>query len=84
MIADTVQCVSCVLFSLREHAGMAKQGLGRCAAMKDRPGTFVSPQYPRHCPDHSPAPVDKIAARADLAIPDQREPLLGQPHGRGA
>ncbi|MGB3432406.1 hypothetical protein [Achromobacter sp.] len=65
MNADTVQCVSCVLFSLREHAGMANQGLGRCAAMKDRPGTFVSPQYSRQCRDHQPAPAAKTAARIE-------------------
>lgn len=65
MNADTVQCVSCVLFSLREHAGMANQGLGRCAAMKDRPGTFVSPLYPRQCRDHNQASADKTAARVE-------------------
>jgi hypothetical protein len=62
---STVQCVSCVLFTLRDHAGMAQQGLGRCAAMADRPGTFVSPQYPRRCRDHSPTTAAKTAARID-------------------
>lgn len=65
MTVATVQCVSCALFTLRDHAGMAQQGLGRCAAMIDRPGTFVSPEYPRHCPDYSPTRPAKTAARIE-------------------
>jgi hypothetical protein len=63
--ASTVQCVNCVLFTLRDHAGMAQQGFGRCTAMTDRLGTFVSPQYPRCCRDHSPTTAAKTAARID-------------------
>ncbi|HCW18987.1 hypothetical protein [Achromobacter sp.] len=61
----TVDCVSCVLFTLREAPKYAQLGLGRCAAMKDRPGSFVSPQYPRQCRDHQPAPEAKTAARIE-------------------
>lgn len=60
-----VQCVACERFSLRHHAGMAAQGLGRCLGMTDRPGTFVSPQYPRECRDHKPVPAAKTAARIE-------------------
>jgi len=61
----TVQCVSCVLFTLREDPKYAQLGLGRCATMADRPGTFVSPQYPRQCRDHKPTPAAKTAARIE-------------------
>lgn len=65
MTAAAVKCVSCTLFSLRENVTYAQLGLGRCAAMKDRPGTFVSPNYPRTCRDHQPAPAAKTAARIE-------------------
>jgi len=64
-MTGTVDCVSCVLFTLREAAKYAQLGLGRCAAMKDRPGSFVSPQYPRQCRDHQPAPEAMTAARIE-------------------
>ena len=61
----TVQCVACERFTLRHHAGMAAQGLGRCLDMTDRPGQFVSPEFPRQCRNHQPAPADKTAARIE-------------------
>lgn len=64
-MTTAVECVSCALFTLREHPKYAQLGLARCAAMKDRPGTFVSPQYPRHCRDHQPASAAKTAARIE-------------------
>lgn len=64
-MTGTVQCVSCVLFTLREAQKFAQLGLGRCASMTDRPGTFVSPQFPRQCRDHQPAPATKTAARIE-------------------
>lgn len=60
-----VHCVACERFTLRHHAGMAAQGLGRCLDMIDRPGTFVSPEFPRQCRNHQPAPADKTAARIE-------------------
>jgi hypothetical protein len=66
MTAATVQCVACELFSLRhDHAAMAAQGLGRCALMADRPGTFVTPTYRRVCGTHQPAPSGKTATRIE-------------------
>ena len=64
-MTGNVECVSCVLFTLREAPKFAQLGLGRCAAMTDRPGTFVSPQYPRECRDHKPAQAAKTAARIE-------------------
>lgn len=65
-MTTTVQCVSCEHFTLRHsHAGMAAQGLGRCSDMTDRPGTFVSPEFPRQCRNHQPAPAEKTAARIE-------------------
>ncbi|AHC47970.1 hypothetical protein [Achromobacter xylosoxidans] len=66
MTATTaVQCVACQLFSLRDAPRYADLGLGRCTAMTDRPGTFVSPTYPRTCGTHQPAPSGKTAARIE-------------------
>jgi hypothetical protein len=64
-MTGSVECVSCVLFTLREAPKFAQLGLGRCAAMKDSPGTFVSPQIPRQCRDHKPAPAAKTVARIE-------------------
>lgn len=64
-MTSSVECVGCVLFTLREAPKFAQLGLGRCAAMKDRPGTFVSPQFPRQCRDHQPVPAAKTAARIE-------------------
>lgn len=61
----TVQCVSCERFTFRESAKHAAAGLGRCALMTDRPATFVTPTYPRQCPDHQPAPAETTAARIE-------------------
>lgn len=55
-MTGTVQCVACERFTLRESKKYAEQGLGRCSGMADRPGTFVSPSYPRQCPEYQPAP----------------------------
>nr|WP_272909354.1 hypothetical protein [Achromobacter pulmonis] len=33
--------------------------------MVDRPGTFVSPTYPRKCHQYQPAPQAKVAARIE-------------------
>ena len=47
MTAPTVLCVACERFTLRhDFTAMAAQGLGRCALMTDRPGTFVTPNFP--------------------------------------
>ncbi len=64
MIA-TVQCVRCALFTLRESPRYAELGLGRCAAMAGRPGTFVSPEFPRQCRDHQPTTPAKAEARIE-------------------
>lgn len=64
--AVTVQCVACELFSLREAPPKyAELALGRCASMTGRPGTFVSPTYPRVCGIHQPASSGKTAARIE-------------------
>ncbi|EHK65278.1 hypothetical protein [Achromobacter arsenitoxydans] len=60
-----VQCVCCERFTLRESTKFAELGLGRCALMVDRPGSFVSPNYPRQCPEYQPAPEAKAAARIE-------------------
>lgn len=60
-----VHCVVCERFTQRHHAGMAAQGLRRCLDMTDRPCTFVSPEFPRQCRTHQPAPADKTAARIE-------------------
>ncbi|WP_338881544.1 hypothetical protein WHX56_14100 [Achromobacter veterisilvae] len=65
MTTTTVQCVACEWFTLREFPKYAELGLGRCALMVERPGSFVSPNYPRQCRDHEPAPADKTAARIE-------------------
>lgn len=70
-MSATVQCVYCERFTLRESPKYAELGLGRCTNMADRPGSFVSPTYPRQCPDHKPAPADKAAARIEW-LRDQR------------
>lgn len=63
---STVQCVTCALFSLRDNATYAELGFGRCAVMRtSRPGSFVSPERPRQCPDHQPVPAEKAAARIE-------------------
>ncbi|ADP15384.1 hypothetical protein [Achromobacter xylosoxidans] len=67
----TVQCVACKRFTLRESPRYAELGLGRCSGMADRPGTFVSPSYPRQCPEYQPAPAEKTAARIEW-LRDQR------------
>ena len=64
-MTGNVECVSCALFTLREAPKFAQLGLGQCAAMKGRPGTFVSPQFPRQCRDHQPAPAATTAARIE-------------------
>jgi len=65
-MTTTVQCVACERFTLRhDHTAMAAQGLGRCLDMTDRPGTFVSPEFPRLCRTHQPAAADKTAARIE-------------------
>lgn len=61
----TVQCVACQRFTLRESAKFAALGLGRCTGMADRPGTFVSPEYPRQCRNYQPAPPVKAAVRIE-------------------
>lgn len=61
----TVQCVACQRFTLRDNAKYAELGLGCCSGMTDRPGSFVSPTYPRQCPDHKPAPAAKAEARIE-------------------
>lgn len=66
MTAPTVLCVACERFTLRhDFTAMAAQGLGRCALMTDRPGTFVTPNFPRQCRTHEPAPDAKTAARIE-------------------
>ncbi len=61
-----VQCVTCAFFSLRDNSAFAELGLGRCAVMRAaRPGTFVSPEYPRQCRDHQPVTAEKAAARIE-------------------
>lgn len=64
-MTTAVKCVSCQRFTLRESPKFAELGLGRCAAMADRPGTFVSPGYPRQCRDHQPVTAEKAAARIE-------------------
>ncbi|CAB3863019.1 hypothetical protein LMG26858_02321 [Achromobacter anxifer] len=70
-MTGTVRCVACERFTLRESTKYAELGLGRCFAMADRPGTFVSPNYRRQCPDHQPASAEKTAARIEW-LRDQR------------
>ncbi|MDT4824714.1 hypothetical protein FQZ97_579710 [compost metagenome] len=67
----SVQCVSCERFTLREAPKYAELGLGRCSGMTARPGSFVSPSFPRQCPDHQPASAEKTAARIEW-LRDQR------------
>lgn len=64
MIAP-VQCVACQRFSLRDNAKYAELGLGRCALMTDRPGSFVSPLWRRSCATYQPAPAAKAEARIE-------------------
>lgn len=61
-----VQCVYCERFTLRHpHTAMAAQGLGRCALMTDRPGSFVSPLWRRSCATYQPALAAKAEARIE-------------------
>lgn len=60
---EQVRCVAYQLFTLREVPKYAELGLGRCVGMVDRPGTFVSPTYPRQCHQYQPAPQAKAEAR---------------------
>ncbi|WP_336885404.1 hypothetical protein [Achromobacter pulmonis] len=62
---EQVRCVACQHFTLREVPKYAELGLGRCVGMVDRPGTFVSPTYPRKCHQYQPAPQAKVAARIE-------------------
>jgi len=64
-VIATVQCVYCDRFTLRDNAKFAAVGLGRCASMTDRPGTFVSPLYRRVCGNFQPAPEAKATARIE-------------------
>lgn len=60
-----VQCVYCDRFTLRDNAKFAAVGLGRCALMADRPGTFVSPLYRWACGEFQPALEAKATARIE-------------------
>lgn len=42
-----VQCIGCRHFDLRSAGQMAAQGYGNCAF--ERPSTFQSATFPRHC-----------------------------------
>jgi len=60
----TVQCVSCRLFSLQKHAGMAEQGFGKCSLDVDHPGKFQSATFRRFCPDFAEALGPVVEKRA--------------------
>src|SRR5690606_13658950 len=53
--SETVQCVSCRLFSLQKHAGMAREGYGKCELDAAYPGRFQSSTFDRHCPHFAEA-----------------------------
>jgi hypothetical protein len=75
----TVRCIDCQLYSLREQAGMARQGFGRCALDIDRPGRFQGATYPRQCGRYAIAPAGDIEKRtAWLAAQGISVGLAGQ------
>jgi len=63
---NTVQCVSCRLFSLQKHAAMAEQSYGKCALeAASHPGRFRSATFDRQCPDFAAALAPVVEKRAE-------------------
>ncbi len=58
----TVHCIDCEHFSLRDAAGMAKQGYGRCA-QEPRKSAFESASFPRNCAKFEPVDADTADKR---------------------
>jgi len=64
MTPDPVQCIDCIRFSLRGHAGMASQGYGQCA-LATSAAHFESATFWRHCADFEAAAAEVSAQRRE-------------------
>lgn len=70
--SETVQCVSCRLFSLQKHAGMAREGYGKCELDAAYPGRFQSSTFDRHCPHFAEALGSVVEKRIEW-LREQRQ-----------
>jgi hypothetical protein len=71
-------CASCVHLDLaaaeKIHAGYARMGLGKCAAIAMPMATFITATHARECERFVAAPADVVAKRAAyLDAEQQRE-----------